>query len=99
MEFRNLLEDAVKSLNICPNKLYINKVTYFDNSVDIPIEKFKNHPSIKASKENITINEGIEFYIEEVSNICEKYLIRTATRSWWQLRRLCSKPTSRIREI
>ena len=56
---------------MCPNKLYIDKVTYFDTSVDIAIKKF----GIKAIKENITINEEIQFYIEEVSNICKEYLI------------------------
>ena len=66
--------NAFKSLNIYPDKFYINKVTDLDNPVNIALKNFENHPSIKAITENITIHERFEFCKEEVSNITKEIL-------------------------
>ena len=47
---------AIKSFKIFPDKLYRNKVTDLDNPVDIAIKKFENHPSIKAVRVKLKVN-------------------------------------------
>ena len=60
-EFSIFFDKAVQSLNIKPNEAHVNDAIDLDDPVEIAIKKFENHPSIKAIKENITLQDEFEF--------------------------------------
>ena len=53
-EFSTFFEDAVRSLNVKPDKHYLSDTENLSDLVDIVIKKFENHPSVQAIKQNMT---------------------------------------------
>ena len=60
-EFSSFFEDAVRSLNVKPDEYYLSDTENLSDPVEIAIRKFENHPTIKAIKQNILVNQ--DFYL------------------------------------
>ena len=51
-EFSTFFEDAVRSLNVEPDKHHLSDTENLSNPVDIAIRKFENDPSVQAIKQH-----------------------------------------------
>ena len=71
-EFSTFFEDAVRSLNVEPDKHLLSDTENLSNPVDIAIRKFENHPSVQAIKQNISVNKDFHFSNTEVSDILKE---------------------------
>ena len=71
-EFSTFFEDAIRSLNVESNESYLSDPENLNNSVEIVIRKFENHPSVQAIKENISVNQDFYFSNIEVSDILKE---------------------------
>ena len=71
-EFSTFFEDAVRSLNVEPDKHHLSDTENLSNPVDIAIRKFENHPSVQAIKQNISVNKDFYFSNTEVSDILKE---------------------------
>ena len=52
-----------------PDEYFLSDIENLSNPVDIAIEKFENHPSVQAIKQNISVNKDFHFSNTEVSDI------------------------------
>ena len=68
-EFSTFFEDAVRSLNVESDESYLSDRENLNNSVEIVIRKFENHPSVQAIKQNISLNKDFDFANTEASDI------------------------------
>ena len=68
-EFSTFFEDAIRSLNVESNESYLSDPENLNNSVEIVIRKFENHPSVQAIKQNISLNKDFDFANTEASDI------------------------------
>ena len=59
--FQNFFDNAVSSLNLSCDNAFVSETTNFKNPIDIAIEKFKNHPSIIAIKNNVSLSHLFHF--------------------------------------
>ena len=71
-EFSTFFEDAVRSLNVEPDKHLLSDTENLSNPVDIAIRKFENYPSVQAIKQNIYVNKDFYFSNTEVSDILKE---------------------------
>ena len=58
-EFSTFFEDAVRSLNVKPDKYYLSDTENLKDSVEIPILKFENHPNVQSIMQNISVNQDL----------------------------------------
>ena len=58
-EFSTFFEDAVRSLNVKPDKYYLSDTENLKDSVEIPILKFENHPNVQSITQNISVNQDL----------------------------------------
>ena len=58
-EFSTFFEDAVRSLNVKPDKYYLSDTENLRDSVEIPILKFENHPNVQSITQNISVNQEL----------------------------------------
>ena len=63
-EFSTFFEDAVRLLNVEPDKYYLSDMK------NLSIQE--NHPSVQAIKKNISVNKDFYFSNTEVSNILKE---------------------------
>ena len=68
-EFSTFFEDVVRSLNVNPDEYYLSDTENLSDTVEIPISKFENHPSVQAIKQNISVNQDFYFSNTVVSHI------------------------------
>ena len=66
-EFSTFFEDAIRSLNVESDESYLSDPENLNNSVEIVIRKFENHPSVQAIKQNISVNQDFCSSDNEVS--------------------------------
>ena len=59
--FDKFYKNAVSSLNIQYDSEFVNKCDGLEDRVEIAIQKFKNHPSIMSTEENIVSQEISNF--------------------------------------
>ena len=71
-EFSNFFEDAVRSLNVMPDKYYLSDTENLSDPVEIAIRKFENHSRFQAIKENISVNQDFYFSNTEVRDILKE---------------------------
>ena len=71
-EFSTFFEDAIRSLNVESNESYLSDPENLNNSVEIVIRKFENHPSVQAIKQNISVNKDFHFRNTEFSDILKE---------------------------
>ena len=71
-EFSSFFEDAVRSLNVKPDEYYLSDTENLSDPVEIAIRKFENHPTIKAIKQNILVNQDFYFSNTEVRDILKE---------------------------
>ena len=55
-----------------PDEYVLSDIENLSNPVDIAIEKFENHPSVQAIKQNISVNKDFHFSNTEVSDILKE---------------------------
>ena len=70
---------AVNSLDITENKSLLTETENLEDSVEIPIKKSENHPSVLSLKETVNINELFQFseitseeILSEINNLGNK---------------------------
>ena len=63
--FNEFFKNCVNSLDISENKLLITESSAIEGSVNEALNKFENHPSIRAIRENVDVDMSFSF--EEVS--------------------------------
>ena len=68
-EFSTFFEDAIRSLNVESDESYLSDPENLNNSVEIVIRKFENHPSVQAIKQNISGKNYFYFSKIDVSGI------------------------------
>ena len=61
-EFSTFFEDAVRLLNVEPDKYYLSEKKF----------KYENHPSVQVIKKNISVNKDFYFSNTEVSDILKE---------------------------
>ena len=71
-EFSTFFEDAVRSLNVEPDEYFLSDTENLSKLVDIAIRMFENHISVKAIKQNISVNKDFHFSNTEVSDILKE---------------------------
>ena len=65
--FNNFFENAVRSLNIKPDKYFLSDKENLSDPVDI-----ENHPSVQAAQQNISVNQDFHFSNTKVRDILRK---------------------------
>ena len=71
-KFDKFYKNAVSSLNIQCDSDFANECEGLEDPVEIAIQKFKNHPSIKSIKENIVSPEIFKFHKINLDDILKE---------------------------
>ena len=95
-EFSTFFEDAVRSLNVESDESYLSDRENLNNSVEIVIRKFENHPSVQAIKQNISVNQDFYFSNTEIK---DDILKETAAFSNKKNSTFNNIPTKRLKEV
>ena len=95
-EFSTFFEDAIRSLNVESDESYLSDPENLNNSVEIVIRKFENHPSVQAIKQNISVNQDFYFSNTEIK---DDILKETAAFSNKKNSTFNNIPTKRLKEV
>ena len=71
-EFSTLSIDAVCSLNVKPDEVYLSDTENVIDPVEIAVRKFENHPRAEAIKQNISVNQDLYFSDTKVRDILKE---------------------------
>ena len=55
-DFSTFFENVVRPLNVNPDEYQLSETKNLGDFVEIAIKTFKNHPSVLAIKQNISVN-------------------------------------------
>ena len=94
--FSTFFEDVVRSLNVNPDEYYLSDTENLSDTVEIPISKFENHPSVQAIKQNISVNQDFYFSNTEIK---DDILKETAAFSNKKNSTFNNIPTKRLKEV
>ena len=75
---------------------FVNECDGLEDPVETAIQKFKNHPSIMSTKENIVSPEIFKFLKINLDDILKEFnnLDRTKNGTFWDIPSECSKLSS-----
>jgi len=59
--FKNFFDNAVNSLNLQCDSQFISETSHLSNPIEVAVEKFKEHPSIIAIRNNVSFESEFDF--------------------------------------
>ena len=95
-KFDKFYKNAVSALNIQCDSEFVNQCNGLENPVEIAIQKFKNHPSITSTEENIVSPELFKFHKINLDDILKEFnnLDRTENGTFGDIPSKCLKLSS-----